>query len=99
MPDSSFTLIAEPSFGGSIGGTGEVIGTSDAPETVTLLDWAGSIRFDSSFNRGGDRIVFPHPAGEYEVSLSGSSMLIEGSATSYLVPLGTAGTWLGFTDG
>jgi len=95
---NDFRLLAADGFVGTIGGGGVVFGTSGMQD-ITLVDRPGEIRFDASFNRGGDIIRLPGIAADYTVALSGSSAVFDDGDSRYSIPLGTAGTKLVFDDG
>ena len=80
------------SAGGKIG----IFGTAST-ELLSLL--SGTISLDPSFNKGGDIISFNLPATDFLASRVGSSVLLDSATTDALIPIGTTGTTLTFTDG
>lgn len=78
-----------------VGGTTELFGMV-ATETITVL--YGDVRFDPSFNRGGDTIVFPSSATSFTASYSGSTAILAQSGLSASIPFGMVGASLRFTD-
>ncbi|TKD51213.1 beta strand repeat-containing protein [Sphingomonas baiyangensis] len=70
------TLNEGETLGFTLAGDNQVFGTVDGGETITI--GGGSQELDGSFNAGGDTIVFTGAAAEYEISRSGSSLVITG---------------------
>ncbi len=95
---NDFRLFAPDGFVGAVGGGGVVFGTGGLQD-ITLLDRPGEVRFDASFNRGGDIIRLSGNAADYTVALSGSSAVFDDGDSRYSIPVGTAGTRLVFDDG
>ncbi|GAA0732351.1 beta strand repeat-containing protein [Sphingomonas japonica] len=58
------------------GGDNLVFGKADGEETVSVS--GGTQTFDSSFNSGGDTIIFEGASSFYSVSRSGSSIIVTG---------------------
>ena len=79
----------------SVAGVFEINGTSRS-EAVHLL--ADNIVFDPSFNRGGDVLSFDKAASEITAVRSGSSLMLAGEDISALIPVGTSGAALAFSD-
>lgn len=97
-PAKGFRMFATDGFAGTIGGTGLVFGTAGT-QSITVADRAGSIAFDASFNRGGDRIVLSGNAATWKASVAGSTIQLGDGDTSVAIPVGTTGTELVFADG
>lgn len=83
--------------GGSVilRGDMEVFGTSGA-ERVMLL--GGTVRFDGSFNGGGDTIALPGEASGFTARTTGSALLLEKSGLAAQIPFGPNSTSLAFAD-
>ncbi|MCB2079743.1 MAG: tandem-95 repeat protein [Novosphingobium sp.] len=96
--DNGFRLFAPDGYAGLVGGSGSVFG-SNAFQDITLSGEGGSVLFDASFNRGGDIVRFSGDADNYTIGLSGSAAIIKNGASSYTIPVGTAGIRLVFDDG
>lgn len=94
----SWRLFAGDGFAGAVGGSGTVFGTNEDQE-ITVLDRAGSLTFDPSFNRGGDVIRLAGDADAWQVTRSGSSVILTDGDTSILVPIGGVGAGIAFDDG
>ncbi len=77
------------------GGNVDLFGTNGL-ETIVVI--GGDVRFDASFNRGGDAIVFPAIAETFEASTSGSQARIAQFGLIAWVPFGMVGASLAFTD-
>jgi hypothetical protein len=91
-------LISQDGFSGSVGGNVIIYGTPQT-QVVSIIDVAGTITFDASFNRGGNIIVFSKPASQYDVIRNGSSVIISDTDTQVVMPVGTAANVLQFADG
>ncbi|PEQ13693.1 hypothetical protein B2G71_05065 [Novosphingobium sp. PC22D] len=91
-------LITHSGWIGEIGGSGDVFGTTGF-EDVTVLDLAGRISFDPSFNRGGDVVRLPGDASEWSASISGSSVSLFDGDTEVIIPAVPTGLTLVFADG
>lgn len=91
------TLTAGESVGLS-SGTYDIYGTNTGNETVTVS--VGTVvKFDASFNRGGDTISLAGNAGSYTIVRSGSSVIFtDAQGGTVTVPVGTAGTTIKFAD-
>lgn len=74
----------------------DVIGTASGGETIEII--RGDIRFDASFNRGGDVIALPGMSSGYTVQLVGSTVVIDGATITITVPIGPAGIDIAFDD-
>jgi len=94
----SVRLFANSGFTGSIGGTASVFGT-EGTQDITVVDRAGTITFDPSFNKGGDRIHLHGNASAWTVRLVGSSASFSDGDTAVTVPVGDATTAIVFDDG
>jgi Ca2+-binding RTX toxin-like protein len=77
----------------SVAGKVNVFGTNGA-EIVRVLD--GVVALDGSFARGGDTLVLPDAANNYEAYISGSFLMLLSGDDRVAVPIGTAGTALDF---
>lgn len=97
-PFDQWKLIAADFFRGTVGGSGEVIG-SPSWQQVFVLDMPGSIAFDASFNRGNDCVVLPGDASDWTVRQQGSFAVFSDGDTFVSIPVGTSGMALGFDDG
>ena len=95
-PAALARLFLAEGAGVSAGGKIDIFGTA-SPEPVSLL--SGDITLDPSFNRGGDVISFDQPATDFLANRSGSSVFLDSATTDALIPVGTAGTTLSFTEG
>lgn len=80
-----------------IGGYGTVFGSAGA-ETIRVLDEPGYITFDPSFNRGGDYIQLSGAVSDWQIIRLGSSASLTDGKTTLVLPVGTAGTAIGFED-
>lgn len=79
------------------GGAGEVIGTADGSEFVTLL--RGQVVLDASFNQGGDTIILPGVASGYFGEVVGSRFIITRGDFSLSIPLGPNPLTIQWDDG
>ena len=105
-----YVIVAEPSvqpswklftpdrYPGEIGGTGTVTGTLGVQD-ITVIDQAGTIAFDASFNRGGDIIRLAGDADLWKARISGSAAELTDGDTTVIIPVGTSGLNLVFDDG
>lgn len=96
--NSFWRAVLSDDFRGSIGTGGVVQGTLGLQD-ITVLDQAGSVWFDPSFNRGGDIIRFTGNAEDWAGVLSGSAAQLSNGFTSVTIPAGAAGATLVFADG
>lgn len=94
----SFAWFAPDGHIGTIGGSGTIFGTAGF-QFLSFAAQPGFIGLDASFNRGGDTLRLTGRADSYAASRSGSSALLDNGSAQYLLPVGTAGTWLSFDDG
>ena len=95
---STGTLILAPNDPVLIGGNVKIFGTNGA-DTVTVADVAGSISFDGSFNRGGDKIVLSKFAESYSIARPNASNVVIGDEdTKLTIPLGTRGLSVKFSN-
>jgi hypothetical protein len=95
---SDWRLLAADGFKGEIGGNGAVTGNSGYQE-IGVLDLAGAILFDPSFNRGGDVIRLGGESATWNVVQSGSSAMLLRGETVVIIPLGITPSKLVFDDG
>jgi hypothetical protein len=85
-------------YAATVGGTVRIFGTTDV-EVISLADTAGTVSFDSSFNRGGDFIILPNAANTYSISRVGSSVTLSDADSTITIPVGSKGSTLQFADG
>jgi hypothetical protein len=100
-PDQSTRVIFSPDGETEVGlGSFSLFGSVSGEETLSVLPGA-VVRLDPSFNEGGDSITLPGARADFTAVRNGSSLILEDAftATSLILPLGTAGTVLTFTDG
>ncbi|MEZ5736768.1 MAG: Ig-like domain-containing protein [Novosphingobium sp.] len=95
---SQFRLFAPDGFAGEIGGTGTVIGTGGFQD-IAVVDVAGVVSFDPSFNKGNDIVRLTGGAGDWQVLRSGSSAIFFDGDTFVQLPAGAGGTAIAFDDG
>lgn len=95
---AEWRLLATDGWAGEIGGSGDVFGT-DGFQDVTVLDIAGSIAFDPSFNGGGDVIRVSGDADDWLVASQGSNALLFDGDTLLSIPAGDDGLTVVFDDG
>ncbi|MCB2073819.1 MAG: cadherin-like domain-containing protein [Novosphingobium sp.] len=95
---TDWRLFASDGFMGEIGGSGQVFGTAGLQD-IAVLDVAGSIAFDPSFNKGGDIVRLAGNAGDWQVAQSGSAAIFSDGDTFVQIPVGTAGIAVLFDDG
>jgi len=103
MPNSSTTtsawrLFAAQGLQATIGTGGTVYGTSGR-EDITVFDEAGAIAFDPSFNTGGDIIRLAGNAAAWQISASGSNVVLTDGDTRVTIPVGEIGAQIVFADG
>ncbi|MCB2072369.1 MAG: tandem-95 repeat protein [Novosphingobium sp.] len=91
-------MFASDGYVGGIGGSGQVFGTAGFQD-IAVLDVAGTIAFDPSFNKGGDIVRLSGNAGDWQVVQSGSVAIFSDGDTFIQLPVGTAGTAILFDDG
>lgn len=77
----------------TVGGQYNIIGTN-GHEHVTWL--SGNLRFDASFNRGGDILTVYGTAGEFSAYRLGGSVVLVGEEGTASIPLGSVGMELEF---
>ena len=94
----AFRLFAGSGFAGSAGGDGLVFGTAGMQD-ITVLDTGGSVRFDASFNRGGDVVRLEGNAADWSIGRVGSSAVFTHGDTDVSIPVGTVGMAVVFDDG
>ena len=93
-----FSVLAHDGFTGEFGGSGNVFGTARF-EDITVLDIAGTIAFDPSFNRGDDIVRLPGDGAQWQIVRSGSVAIFSDGDTFVQIPFGPAGTVVVFDDG
>ncbi len=98
LAPASFSFVTEAGFSGSVGGSGNVVGTPGFQE-ITIGSRAGNIVFDPSFNAGGDIIRLPGKAADWTIQRTGSSAKFVSDTVAATVPIGTTGNAIIFADG
>ena len=98
LTPSSFNLVLDTGFAGSIGGSGRIVGTRGAQD-ITVSPRAGSVSFDASFNAGGDVIRLPGAAADWTIQRTGSSARLVSDTLAATIPIGTNANWIVFADG
>ncbi|WP_326523115.1 M10 family metallopeptidase C-terminal domain-containing protein [Sphingomonas sp.] len=83
----------------TVSGSGTVFGIRGSLQDVTVLDTPGQVTFDPSFNGGGDRVRLAGAAGDYTVSRSGSTVLLNDGDSAIAIPVGPAAVDIHFADG
>ena len=92
------TLITSANEPVLIGGNVRIFGTN-GPDTVTIADVPGNLRFDGSFNRGGDTIVLNKFAESYSAARPDPSNIMIGDGdTNLAIPLGIKGLNVAFAN-
>lgn len=81
-----------------IEGNLDVIG-SNATEVVRVTGDEANLRFDSSFNIGGDRVTIDAAIADFSAHLSGSRVELSNGEMALSIPVGTLGLTLEFDDG
>ena len=94
-----FTLLASAGFVGEIGGFGDVFGTALGSEDITVLDVAGAVSLDPSFNKGGDVLHLSGDASDWNIVASSSSAILSDGDTFVEIPVGINGLAIAFDDG
>lgn len=89
-------ILTVPGEDAPIGSDSDVFGTETGGEVITVVD--GNIRFDPSFNIGGDTIDLPGNASTFTVVRVGSNVTISSGAATVLIPVGNAGLDVRFDD-
>ena len=76
-----------------------VVGTTSGGEVITVV--SGNVRFDASFNQGGDTIILPGLASNYTAFRSGGEVIFtrNDGLVTVRVPVGSAGTEIQFDGG
>ncbi|MCB2078137.1 MAG: cadherin-like domain-containing protein [Novosphingobium sp.] len=95
---NGWRLFTSDGFAGEIGGSGQVFGTTGFQD-IAVLDAAGTIAFDPSFNRGGDIVRLHGEASAWQGAQSGSAVILSDGDTFVQLPVGTVGTAIVFDDG
>lgn len=85
-------------FVGDFAGDATIDG-SNGFQQVTIVDADSLIDFGGSFSRGGDVIVLPGAAAEYEIARLGSLAVLTSGLSEFRIPVGVAGVALVFDDG
>jgi hypothetical protein len=93
-------ILQAGSFAGAILGTYDIFGSNAGSETVTVFDNTIA-NFQGDFARGGDIIRLNDTATDFTVRISGSNVEIFSASAGItaLVPVGIAGTTIGFQTG
>ena len=76
-----------------VGGNLDVIGTR---ENEDIHIFSGTVRFDPSFNRGGDVIMLDKVFATFSAQLVGSSVVLTSGALHLTIPVGPATTTIDF---
>ncbi|MDE8651299.1 cadherin domain-containing protein [Novosphingobium album (ex Liu et al. 2023)] len=99
-PDTAddWRLLTTDGWFGEIGGSGTVFGT-EGFQDVTVLDLAGHVAFDPSFNNGGDLIHLAGSAADWHIARNGSNAILFDGDTLVTVPVGVVGMGIVFDDG
>ncbi len=80
-------ILTSPGESAIVGGDFDVIGTSSSGDEIEVI--SGNIRFDASFNGGGDTISLPGDPDEYVVTFQGSRAILTGDDGLIVsIPLG-----------
>lgn len=95
---TQFRLFVTPNSMTPIGGSGYGYGTNEGEQFI-IDDRPGLLIFDPSFSGGGDEIVLPGKAAEWQASRFVSLMTLTNGETTIIVPVGTPATMLSFADG
>lgn len=83
----------------TISGRARIAGTNSV-DVIRIGSAGGDLVFDGSFNRGGDIIILNHAAGDYSAARFNASTIVITSGTEKLIiPMGTIGLTLRFSDG
>ena len=90
-------IMVDESIAG-VAGAGEIFGTGEQ-QAILILPLSASVVLDSSFNRGGDILVFDEDADAWDILVSGSNAIISNGFTNTIVPVGPAGLKVQFDDG
>lgn len=99
MRREMWRLLTTDGFAGSIGGSrGQVYGT-EGFQSIFVIDAGGILRFDASFNRGGDVISLGGEATEWHGVSQGSFAFIQSARSTALIPAGAEGLVVKFEDG
>ncbi|MDE8653109.1 tandem-95 repeat protein [Novosphingobium album (ex Liu et al. 2023)] len=93
-----FRLIATDGWAGEIGGNGTVFGT-EGFQDITVLDVAGHLGFDPSFNAGNDIVRLHGDAADWDIVRFGSSAVLSDGDTVVTLPVGVTGLPVVFDDG
>ena len=96
---NEFAVLASSGFSGSFGGYGNVFGTTNGVEIITVVDVPGAVRFDPSFNKGNDAIRLAGDAADWTIVRSSSAAILSDGDTFIQVPAGVAGMAIEFDDG
>jgi VCBS repeat-containing protein len=96
-PDD-WRLLTTDGWIGEIGGSGAVFGTNGFQD-ITVLDIAGHIAFDPSFNGGGDVIRLAGSAADWHIARESSNAILFDGDTLVTIPVGIVGAAIVFDDG
>jgi hypothetical protein len=93
-------ILQAGSFAGAILGTYDIFGSNAGSETVTVFDNTIA-NFQGDFARGGDIIRLNDTATDFTIRINGSNVEIFSASAGItaLVPIGIAGTAIGFQTG
>jgi Ca2+-binding RTX toxin-like protein len=97
-PANNFRLFAPTGFTGHVVGAGTIFGTN-GPQEFFVESLPSALRFDPSFNRGGDVVRFETFADDWQIARTGSSAQLTNGYSTVVIPVGTTGTYLQFFDG
>jgi hypothetical protein len=81
----------------SVGGFVTVFGDV-SPQDVSIVQEAGLITLDSTFNRGGDVIRLENASTSYTARLSGSRVLLADDSLTVSIPFGPSGIAIEFSN-
>ena len=98
LSGTAFSLVTETGFRGSVGGSGNIIGTAGVQD-ISLINRFGNITLDPSFNAGGDVIRLDGKAENWTVQRTGSSAKLISDMMTVTIPIGTKASWIVFADG
>lgn len=96
-PAATATLRVTDATPVSLGGNVTVQGNPSIQD-VSVVGTSGGVRFDASFNRGGDTIRLAGDAEDYGARLLGSSVVLTLGAATVTIPAGPAGLTLDFAN-
>lgn len=96
-PASQVWVVDGEGASAHVSGEGTVIGSSGLQD-IFVDDAAGTIRFDPSFNRGGDTIHLPGDSAGWTAAILGSSAVLSDGDTVAIIPVGSKGATIAFAD-